>query len=332
MRKSIELAFAAAMTLTSMSARAAGPAKELSGREWLAHVPAVPDDALSASKFWVMRDGVLGLAPEIEAFERDLATLSAPPDAEEGAKGMADAEEGAKAMAMNRARAEQMAAEFDSPEGQARLEKMTPAEMQALAQSMMGAPPQAAPSARGGGLAAGDAVALKELAAMTEVGNRTFPAVNAIQQEFGNLKAQWEREEQALGAKELAAIEHLPHCHDEAGLPSTADAGRVHLEYADQILGLASRYLKRAAALQQKMRQTVTPHIDAADHARAAYKRLRSSGARQTASAAIGSAGPLIGIDVGLVYVIAKESSQHAASAVSHKASLKKQYEGAKGC
>lgn len=320
MRKSIELAAAAAIALTlSVSAHAAGPAKELSGRAWIARVPAVPDDAFQASRLWVEKNGSPQIGPELEAFETDIAALAVPPDAEEGAP----------AAGVDRARAEQLAAEFDTPEGEERLKKMTPAEIQALGQSMMAAAPQ---GAGGGGLAPGDGPALKQISALTEVGNQTFPAMSAIQQEFGHLKAQWHDEEQALASKEAAAIGRLPVCRGEAGLPSDAAVLRVRLEYADQVIAVASRYLKKTAALQQKMRTTVTPHVDAADQARVAYRRLKSPAARQIAKPQVDSVGPLIANDAGQVYLLTKESAEKAAAAVVHKAALKKQSEGAKGC
>ena len=106
--------------------------KDFNGRMWLAQVPALPSDANVAYQQWI-DDGNGTLKPG-EAFntvDQGINNVIA----DQAKANMASPQNQAQ-MQQQVSAAQQMAAKYSTPEGQAALKSMTPAQLMALAQQM----------------------------------------------------------------------------------------------------------------------------------------------------------------------------------------------------
>jgi hypothetical protein len=297
--------------------------KDFNGRMWLAQVPAVPSSADVAYQQWI-DDGNGTLKPG-EAFDtvdqglnnvfadQAQATLASPGNQAQ--------------MQQQVSTAQQMAAKYGTPEGQAALKSMTPAQLMALAQQMQ--PQSNMPRA----------VSPKDQQLLQKIGNGVYSGqqhvmadVQKLQIQVNSLENQWDQDVSALGPQKQAQMRQLPACPGEAGIPSSLDTEKLELQFADQSISIASHYLPQIAPIIGKVRVAVLPEIDFGDDALAAWTQISDPGLKQQVSpSAHGAQQQGLG-DVGIVEKLVEGVSSKAAHAVMDKKAIQRKYANASGC
>ena len=297
--------------------------KDFNGRMWLAQVPAVPSDANAAYQQWV-DDGNGTLKPG-EAFNT----------VDQGINNViADQAQANMASPGNQAQiqqqmstAQQMMAKYSTPEGQAALKSMTPAQLMAMAQQMMPQPntPRAVSPA--------DQALLQKIGDGVFSGKQTVMAeVVKLQVEINGVEKQWDEDVAALQAQEQAQIGQLPPCPGEAGIPSSVDMEQLELKFADRRIFIAGQYLGQITPIVGKTRVTVLPEIDFGDDALAAWTQITDAALKQQVSPSANGAFQQGLGDVGIVEKLVEEVSSRASKAVMDKKAIQKKYANAKGC
>ena len=298
--------FTAAMLL--MPARGFSAEKELTARAWLGKVPPLPVDANTAYGQWV-DDGNGGLTPgagfkEVEDGINE-SMVHRP-------GGGADAEEADEAQDAQRqmAAAQQMQAEYGSPEGQAKLRSMSPAELMALAQRMQ---PQAmAPQV----INEHDQALIQKIgvspgtAAVAQDGMKAQLALNAVTQN-------WAAADQAINARLDSALRALPVCPGEAGVPSAAATRETKLRFAGEHIQMAAQYLGQMQPLIQQLTVAVGPEIDFGDEARRAWAHLEDKSLKHHLAPEAHGAERIAKGDVLRVQQAIEAASRQAAMAVA---------------
>jgi hypothetical protein len=290
---------------------------------WLAQVPAVPSDANAAYQQWV-DDGNGTLKPG-EAFNT----------VDQGINNViADQAQANMASPGNQAQiqqqmstAQQMMAKYSTPEGQAALKSMTPAQLMAMAQQMM--PQSNTPRA----VSPADQALLQKIGDGVFSGKQTVMAeVVKLQVEINGVEKQWDEDVAALQAQEQAQIGQLPPCPGEAGIPSSVDMEQLELKFADRRIFIAGQYLGQITPIVGKTRVTVLPEIDFGDDALAAWTQITDAALKQQVSPSANGAFQQGLGDVGIVEKLVEEVSSRASKAVMDKKAIQKKYANAKGC
>jgi hypothetical protein len=297
--------------------------KDFNGRMWLAQVPAVPSDANAAYSQWV-DDGNGTLKPG-DAFNTvDQGIDNVISDQAQASM----ASSGTRAQAQSQmSMAQQMMAKYSTPEGQAALKSMTPAQLMAVAQQMQ---PQAnMPRA----VSSEDQALLQKIADGVYSGKQQVMAdVLRFQTQINSIDSQWDKDVAALVPQEQAQIRQLPPCPGEAGIPSPQDQEKVELQFADQRISIASQYLGQITPFVGRARAAVLPEIDFGDDALAAWTRISDPALKQQVSpSAQGAEQQGLG-DVGIVEKMVESASQKAAQPVMDKKAIQKKYANARGC
>jgi hypothetical protein len=220
-----------------------------------------------------------------------------------------------------------MAAKYGTPEGQAALRSMTPAQLMALAQQMQ---PQ---SNMPGVVSPQDQQLLQKIGNGVYSGQQQVMAdVMKLQIQMNSIESQWDQAASALVPQEQAQMRQLPVCPGEAGIPSGADMKKLELKFADQGITIASQYLGQIAPIVGKVRVAVLPEIDFGDDALAAWAQISDPALKQqTSASAHGAMQQGLG-GVGTVEKLVEDVSSKAAHAVVNEKAIQKKYAGAKGC
>lgn len=297
--------------------------KDFNGRMWLAHVPAVPSSADGAYQQWI-DDGNGTLKPG-EAFNTVDQGIN-DVIADQAEANMASPANQAQ-MQQQMSTAQQMAAKYGTPEGQAALKAMTPAQLMALAQQMQ---PQAMTPR---------VVSPHDQQLLQKIDNGVYPGkqqvmadVMKLQTQINTLEGQWDQALAALVPEQQAQFRQLPPCPGEASIPSSLDQENLELKFADRRIAIAAQYLPQFTPIIGNARATVLPEIDFGDDALAAWTKISDPGLKQQVSpSAHGAQQQGLG-DVGIVEKMVEGVSSKAAQAVVEKKAIQKKYANAKGC
>lgn len=298
--------------------------KDFNGRMWLAQVPALPSSATVAYSQWT-DNGQNGLTPG-EGFKnvedginnvlRDQAQANTPSQSQ---------------IQQQESAAQQMQQKYGTPEGQAELKNMTPAQLMALAQQMSGQMNPGAMTPR--------TVSPEDQALLQKIGNGVYSGeeqvladTTAINKQVAAIEAEWDAAAAPLEAQEDAQQQKLPVCAGEASIPSDQDVGKLKIEYADKRIALAGQYLPKFQPLIDKLRVVVMPQIDFGDDALAAWTKIQDPALKQQVSASAHGAEQQGLGDVDMIEGVIKNVSEKAAQTVAQKKALEKQYAGATGC
>jgi hypothetical protein len=302
---------------------ASAVSKDFNGRMWLAQVPALPSDANAAYQQWI-DDGNGGLKPG-EAFttvDQGINNVIA----DQAKANMASPQNQAQ-MQQQASSAQQMMAQYSTPEGQAALKAMTPAQLMAMAQQMM---PQTNVA---------HAVSPEDQQLLQKIGDGVYSGqqqvqadVMKLQTQVNSIEAEWDKDVAALVPQQEAQFRQLPVCPGEASIPSSQDQEKLELKFADQRISIASKYLAQIVPIVGKERVAVLPPIDFGDDALAAWTKISDPGLKQQVSpSAQGAEQQGLG-DVGTVEQLVEQASSKAAHAVADKKAIQKKYANAGGC
>ncbi len=297
--------------------------KDFNGRMWLAKVPALPSGADVAYQQWV-DDGNGTLKPG-EAF--DTVDQGINDVLADQAKANLASPENQAQMQQQQTTAQQMAAKYGTPEGQAALKSMTPAQLMALAQQMQ--PQSNMPRA----------VSPEDQQLLQKIGNGVYSGkqqvmadVLTLQTRVNTLEGQWDQDVSTLGPQEQAQMRQLPVCPGEAGIPSSLDTENVELKFADQRIAIASQYLPQFAPIISEVRAAVLPEIDFGDDALAAWTQISDPGLKQQVSpSAHGAQQQGLG-DVDIVEQMVEGVSLKAAQTTEDRKTIQRKYANAHGC
>ena len=290
----------------------AGPAAVMANR-----VPGLPANAQSAYAQWLDDNGNL----------KPGATYKSQEDAIQNA--MMHSMEAVAPSAQQQANAQALAAQYNTPEGRAKLAAMSPAQLMALGQQMQGqmgyAPPQ--PTV----VSDHDQAIMRQLGAYdktAEVRQKT----PVIQMASAKLEEQWDADRTKLGDAETSEHNKLPVCPGEAGEPSSAASREVALKYADKRIKLADSYLPKFASYLQQLKQTVGPEIDYGDNAYAKWTQLQNPILKSQTKGAVQGAENNAYADAGILLSYVEGVSKKAAEAVADKHNIERMYAKAGGC
>jgi len=199
------------------------------------------------------------------------------------------------------------------------------------AQSMALARPTQSGAAAGGALSAHDQALVASIAAFPDsaVVARNTQAARTAQEA---LLQKWRAELATLEQHRLLERSALPACRNEAGAPSQLAIRAVELSYARQKLAVAKRYLSLFQPLVAQMKAAVTPRIQHADAAMAAWSQLHNAGAKTQLAATARNAQTDALQDVGAVQEFIEQISQMAAKGVEEKNAMERVYALAQGC
>jgi hypothetical protein len=297
--------------------------KDFNARMWLAQVPSVPSDANTAYSQWI-DDGNGSLKPgeAFSAVDQGINNVVAD-QAQANMASQGNQSQAQSQMSM----AQQMMAKYSTPEGQAALKAMTPAQLMAMAQQMM--PQSNMPHT----VSPADQALLQKINNGVYSGQQQVMAdVTKLQTQINSIDTQWDQDLTALVPKEQAQIGQLPPCPGEAGIPSPLAQEKVELEFADQRIQIASQYLGQISPIVGKARATVLPEIDFGDDALAAWTQISDPALKQQVSpSAQGAEQQGLG-GVGIVEKMVEDASTRGAQAVVNKKAIQKKYANAKGC
>lgn len=313
----------AASVLVPVLAWAADPAPSATGL--LNRVPPLPSTAQLAYAQWNDNNG--DLQPGTAFKQLEDAIQNATMSTTMGATTMPSASQ----QASMQANAQAMSAQYGTPEGRAKLQSMSPAQLMALGQQMqaqMGyAPPTMAPQA----VSEHDQAIMRQIGAYPKTADvRTKTA--AIQMELIKIQQQWDADRNALGDQESAARSKLPICPGEAGEPSDLAVKGVAEEYAGKRIALASSYIPKFEPLLKQLKQTVEPEVAYGDNAWAKWSQLQSAGLKSQMHATAAGAEANGYSDAGTVLTFVEGISKKAAGAAADKAQIERTYADAKGC
>jgi len=297
--------------------------KDFNGRMWLAQVPAVPSDANTAYSQWVDDgNGTLKPGDAFSTVDQGINNVIAD-QAQANMASSGNQSQAQSQMTM----AQQMMAKYGTPEGQAALKNMTPAQLMAMAQQMMPQPNMP------------HTVSPADQALLQKIGNGVYSGqqqvmsdVVNLQKQINGIESQWDQDIAALVPQEQAQIRALPPCPGEAGIPSPLAQESVENQFADQRIKIASQYLGQIAPIVGNARATVIPEIDFGDDALAAWTQISDPALKQQVSSqAQGAEQQGLG-GVGTVEKMVEDVSERAAHAVMEKKAIQKKYANAKGC
>ncbi|MGD0737955.1 MAG: hypothetical protein ABR957_00065 [Terracidiphilus sp.] len=297
--------------------------KDFNGRMWLAKVPALPSSAQVAYQQWIDDgNGVLKPGEEFKAVDQGINDVVT----DQAQANMASPENQAQ-MQQQQTAAQQLAAKYGTPEGQAQLKAMTPAQLMALAQQMQ--PQTNMPRT----VSPGDQQLLQKIGDGVYSGKQQVMAdVLKLQVQVNAVDSQWDQALSALGPQEQAQMSKLPVCAGEAGIPSSLDMEKLELTFADQRIAIASQYLPQFAPIIGKVRAAVLPEIDFGDDALAAWTQLSDPALKQQVSpSAHGAEQQGLG-DVGIIEQMVEGASSRAAQSVEDKKKIEVKYANAHGC
>jgi len=297
--------------------------KDFNGRMWLAQVPALPSDANAAYSQWVDNGG--GTLKPGEAFNNvDQGMNNAIADQAKAA--MANPENQAQQQ-QQVSMAQQMAAKYGTPEGQAALRSMTPAQLMALAQQMQ--PQSNMPHT----VSSQDQQLMQKLDNGVYSGKQQVMAdVLKLQKQINSIDSQWDQALAALVPQQQAQFRQLPPCPGEASIPSSQDQEKLELKFADQRIAIAAQYLGQIAPIVANARAAVLPEIDFGDDAQAAWTQISDPALKQQSSASARGAQQQGFGDVGIVEQMVEQASSKAAQSVMNKKAIQKKYANATGC
>ena len=308
---------ASAIVLLSVAAFAVS--KDFNGRMWLAQVPGLPSDGNTAYSQWTddgkgqlkPGEGFQSVTDGINSAVRDQAQADMPSQSQQQ---------------QQMATAQQMAAKYGTPEGQAALKNMTPDQLMALARQM---------SPQGGAhiVSPDDQVQLQKINNGVYSGHQqVMDDMLSIEKQVNAIEAQWTAAEGALVTQEAAAEKQLPVCKGEAGIPSDQSVRDLKLQYADKRIALAGQYLPKFTPLVDKLRVTLQPEIDFGDDAIAALSKIQDPTMKQQVSASANGAEQQGLSDVAMIEQLISRLSLKAAQTVADKKSIERRYADAKGC
>jgi len=297
--------------------------KDFNGRMWLAQVPALPSDANAAYQQWIDDgNGTLKPGQAFTTVDQGINNVIA----DQAKANMASPQNQAQ-MQQQVSSAQQMMAQYSTPEGQAALKAMTPAQLMALAQQMQ--PQSSMPHA----------VSPADQALLQKIGNGVYSGqqqvmadVLNLQKQINSIESQWDQDVSALAPQEEAQMRALPVCPGEASIPSSQDQEKLELKFADQRISIASRYLAQIVPIVAKARVVVLPQIDFGDDALAAWTKISDPGLNQQVSASAQGAEQQSLSGVGIVEQMIEGVSSKAAHAVMDKKAIQKKYANAGGC
>ncbi len=174
---------------------------------------------------------------------------------------------------------------------------------------------------------------------LQKIGGGAYPGqaqvmvdVMKLQMQVNTLQSQWDQDVNALVPQKDAQIRALPECPGEAGLPSGLEVEKVELQFADQRISIASKYLGQIVPIVGSMRAAVMPQIDYGDDALAAWTQISDPGLKQQVSASARGAEQQSLGQVGIVEQLVEQVSSKAAQAVADKKAIQKKYANARGC
>jgi hypothetical protein len=294
--------------------------KDFNGEMWLAQVPALPSSGQTAYSQWVDDgQGNLALGEGFKNVETGMNQAIAD-QAQGNAPSHAQTQQ-------QMSSAQQMMQKYSTPEGQAELKSMTPAQLMALSQQMM---PQTAPP---GIVSPEDQARLQKISNGVYSGQQqVLEGSTSVNKEAQALCTQWDADAAPLVAQEAAAEQMLPVCPGEAGIPSDMEVSKVKLEYANKRVVLAGQYLSKFAPLVDKMKVVVRPEIDFGDDAIAAWSQIQDPALKQQVSASAHGAEQQGFGGVSMVETLIKNASEKAAQTVADEKAIQKRYANAKGC
>ena len=297
--------------------------KDFNGRMWLANVPAVPGNADAAYQQWIDDgNGTLKPGDAFNTVDQGINQVIA----DQAQANMANPANQAQNQQQISA-AQQMAAKYGTPEGQAALKSMTPEQLMALARQMQ---PQASMPR---------AVSPQDQELLQKIGNGVYSGqqqvladVTKLQIQVNGIEIQWDQAASALVPQEQAQMRQLQVCPGEAGLPSSVEMEKLELKFADQGITIASQYLGQIAPIVGKVRVAVLPEIDFGDDAIAAWTQISDPALKQqTSASAHGAQQQGLG-GVGTVEKLVEDVSSKAATTVMNKKAIQRKYASAKGC
>lgn len=297
--------------------------KDFNGRMWLAKVPALPTTAQLAYQQWIDDgNGMLKPGEAFEAVDKGINDVVA----DQAEANMASPENQAQ-MQQQQTAAQQLAAKYGTPEGQAALKSMTPAQLMALAQQMQ--PQTSMPRA----VSPGDQQLLQKIGGgVYSEKQQVMADVLKLQMQINTIDSQWDQALSALEPEKQAEIRQLPVCAGEAGIPSSLDMENLELKFADQRIAIAAQFLPQFAPIIGKVRAAVLPEIDFGDNALAAWTELSDPALKQQVSpSAHGAEQQGLG-DVGIVEQMVEGASSRAAQSVADKKKIQQKYANAHGC
>lgn len=302
----------------------AAAAKESTGAAWMARVPAMPADAQAAYALWQETpDGALKPGPQLQSLQDDMNAYAG--DASTAAAGYGPQQQ-------TQAQAQAMAQQYGSPEAQARLRAMSPAELMAMSRQMSA---QMAPSQNTyvGPVSEADGQAMRTMAAgLAADGQIQMKIVAFNSGSRAPLLQKWDAENAAIDQQREAAFRALPICKGEAGEPSSRDIAGVQVRFARQKVEAAGRYLGQAQALDQQLRAILKPAVDAADAGRTAWAGMQNPPLKQSRAEQARSLDNLGPAHAGVAAGLVEDVSRKAAEQVQSLTNYQRQLAQAQGC
>ncbi len=282
----------------------------VSYRTLLDQVPGVPANVEQAYAQWVDNNGELTEGPALSVPERNIRAAQANVPSTQAV-----------------ANVNAMAERFATPEGQAELDNMTPAQQMALAQQMARAyMPAATPTA----VSDHDQILLKQVG--------MYPGTAAAQMKLGTLLTasgqlldQWRQADAALGGQEFKDRDKLKKCGEGTG-PSGIAVRDLALSYVPKHAALAETYLPKFANLAQQWRETARPQAVYADNAVAAWNQIQNPTLKQqTAAMMTGAANNGVAAPTQMLPFVT-EPSKLAAKVIANRYRIQRDFADAKGC
>lgn len=314
------------MIATTLVAAALTPAwagdVHIAAETLLHKLPNLPTDAQGAyTLFLDQGQGAVTPGPVFTDVERELTeALQGREEGEDGAEEQAQAQ---RQMDM----AERMKSEYGTPEGQAKLRNMSPAQLMAFAQQMQGM----AGTPQGHVISPHDQEASRHITiyeGQAEVLNNALQ----VQLKMNTLQAAWEAEAQALDQQEAAAIKALPVCPGEASIPSSAAMRDAKLDFAHRRESLAGQYLGKYAPDLHELIQILQPEIEHAAHVHHAWVSLEDRDTKRETRPILKAVRGTALSDVGRVEQALRDIGAMAARTVAAQKALEKTYADARGC
>ena len=309
----IDVRHAVALGLLGVSQLAA--AQDISSRALLQKIPPIPESPQAAYAQWHDADAVLTPGPELEAIDRI---------GRGGGDDQAQAAMTSPDIQSQMALAQQMQQRYGSPQGQARLQNMSPAQLMALARAYQA--PTAAPTT----------ISSHDRALVARMNQRTDPAQTeqAIQRMRGQtiaIQQKWQSQEAVIDAaqgRELAALPLDCHPGGDIAIVAPAKTRAVLMRYADQRVQLADRSLRDATAIEQALRAAFGPEVDREDSVSAAWAQLADPALKQRLEGLARSARGEGFADVTFIWNFVEGTSKHAAQAIADRKKVQRDYAG----
>lgn len=302
----------AAIAAVPVLAYAAGGGQ---GTVLLNRVPGLPHDAQSAYAQWADNNGDLKPGTGYKSLEDAIQKASM--------QGMT------MPTAQQQANAQAMAAQYNTPEGRAKLASMSPAQLMALGQQMQAQMGYTQPQATT--VSDHDAAIMRQIGVYDKNGSVRQKTVN-IQMASAKLEQQWDAAKADLDKQEEAERNKLSVCPGEAGEPSSIAVRGVALKYADKRIALATSWLPKFEPYLAQMKQTLGPEIAYADNAAAQWAKLQNPVLKNQTKASVDGAERGAYADAGTVLSYVEGVSKKAAESVADKKSIEREYADARGC